>query len=151
MGHSLCFSVEHSFCFRTAKTYITIYLELNFLTILQSHPPLSPVEEMCIIYNITTKLREIEHTGVVVVQLVVGGLDEVVTETRLACSSVTKPLEVWWGKATNCHSNDGHLSRGAEVRKKDGIPMYTCIHKPSSHASVSQWGQGNWHLFKLKW
>jgi hypothetical protein len=64
---------------------------------------------VCVVDNITAKLGEVQHTGVIHMQLVVSGLDKPVAQTRLSWSLPTEAVVARGREATHCHPDGGHL------------------------------------------
>ena len=85
-------------------------LKLDFLSIFQGCDLLPPVEEVCVVDDVAAELREVEHAGVVTVQLVMGGLDKPVTEAGLACTLSSQTVVAGGGEATHCHTHHRYLA-----------------------------------------
>ncbi len=79
------------------------------MSVLQSRHLLSPVEEVCVVDDVAAELGEVEDTVVLVVQLVVSGLDEPVTQAGLASALATQTIVAGGYEPTHRHPDGGDL------------------------------------------
>ena len=80
------------------------HLKCYVLTILKHDHLLPPIQKMCVVDRLGTKLRMVQDTWVVQPQVIHFGTDKPVTQTGLA-SPLTRQTRIAGGcQSTNCHT-----------------------------------------------